>query len=171
MTSNISHSITTSTNGGPQYWYNTTSFPQLEIHSHTISSMRIIDLIQHKSRIDTIEFHSIDRTQDQSWYYSQYLQYNITTSIIWGYLGLDTTKCLDLIPHKSWRMTPNVVQSTLHLREGGILLFTRNFLPYQDYLRSISTSSLTTDCPQVWNILISSYVLKYFLYRTMTSMK
>ena len=53
MTSNISHSITTSTNGGPQSWYNiriqswynTRSSPQLVIHSHRVHSMRILDLI------------------------------------------------------------------------------------------------------------------------------
>ena len=74
--------------------------------------MRIIELIQHNSRLDTAQVHILYTTQDQSWYYSQALQYNITTSIIWGYLGLDTTQCTNLIPHKSWIMNPDVVQST-----------------------------------------------------------
>ena len=53
ITSNISHSITTSTNRVPQTWYNTRyeswyntrSSPQLEIHSHRVPFMRILDLI------------------------------------------------------------------------------------------------------------------------------
>ena len=61
--------------------------------------MRIIDLIQHKSRHDTTQVHGLDTKKDQSlyysqnsaWYYSQDQQYNIITSIIWVYLGPDTT--------------------------------------------------------------------------------
>ena len=98
MTDNISHSITTSTNGGPkscyntrlQSWYKTRSSPQLEIHSHRVPSMRIIELIQHKSRFDTTQVHSLDTTQDQSWYNRR----------PW----IDTTQV--------HRMTPDVVQST-----------------------------------------------------------
>ena len=117
----MAHSITTSTNGGPQSWYNTISSPQLEIHSHRVLSMRIIELIQHKSRIDTTQVHILNTTQEQyryysqdsAWYYSQSLQYNITTSIVWGYIRLDMTHKLTWYYLQVKRMTPDVVQSTI----------------------------------------------------------
>ena len=61
-------------------------------------------------------------------------------------------------------MAPTVVHLTLPLSEGGIIFFTMNFLPYQAYLRSNSTSSLTTTCPQISNVFISNYKLKFILH-------
>ena len=61
-------------------------------------------------------------------------------------------------------MTPDAIQSTLPLSKEDILCFTRNFLPYQAYLGSISTLSLTMTCPHIFNLFISSYVLKFYLH-------
>ena len=68
-------------------------------------------------------------------------------------------------------MNPDVVQTTLPLNEGDIICFTKNFLPYQAYLRSISTSLLTTNFSQIYNLLISSYVLKFYFYMIVNLMK
>ena len=137
--------------------------------SHSISSW--LDTTQVSS-IDMTQDPSLDTTQEHSTcippqYMRTYIGLDTTQcpdfiphkSITWynTIFWLDTTQVLDLIPHKSltwyntsfwldttqvWRMTPDVVHLTLPLSEGDILCFTKNFLPYQAYLESISTSPL-----------------------------
>ena len=105
MTSNISHSITTSTNGGPCSWYNTRSSPQLEIHSHRVPSMRILDLILLTSLV-LILLTRLSLILPTSFTIQHH------TSIIWGYIGLDMTRKSNLIllaslENGSWCCTIN----------------------------------------------------------------
>ena len=164
MTSNISHSITTC--------LNTT-----QVHLHNWRSILMGHHLWESLTWCNTSPQSWYNTRLQSWYNtrSKYkhptsIHENIDRTLYNTMSWLDTTQVPNLIQHKSRRMTLDVVQTTLPLSEGDILCFTTNFLPYQDYLRSISTLSLIEACPQICNLLINIYLLKYFLYMTMSSM-
>ena len=63
--------------------------------------MRIIDLIQHKYILDTTQEHNLDTTQDSNPDTTQGNSIGIPPQYMRTYIGLDTTQCPELIPHKS----------------------------------------------------------------------
>ena len=103
----------------------------MKTHSHRVSSLRIIDLIQHK--YTTLIQHKtpiLIQHKIPIWFNTR-SQYRHPTSIYedidrtWynTMSWLDTTQVLNLIQHKSQRMTPDVVQTTFRSTSIYIVFF------------------------------------------------